>query len=274
MTDLNPHMKQMADESMVRTLSAQTRAIWPQESKLFARYALSGELNILDAGCGTGECTARLAEMYPQARILGVDVLDSSLDLARGRCAEFGARVTFANQSIFALPAPDATYHLVLNRHVLHSVPHAERVITELRRVTKPGGWLHLIPEDYDMIHFQNGGLDPSAFWHETPRAFGTATGVDLFVGRNAYTVFHQLALTDISIEYVIVDTLRVPRETFAEIFIAWRDGYAEPISEVTRFSPAEARAHFDQMIADLRDPSRYAVWMVPVIAARVPAGA
>lgn len=271
MTDLNPHVKQMADESMVRTLSAQTRAIWPQESKLFARYGLSGELNILDAGCGTGECTARLAEMYPQARILGVDVLDSSLELARERCAEFEARVTFANQSIFELPAVAGTYDLVLNRHVLHSVPHAERVITELRRVTKPGGWLHLIPEDYDMIHFQTGALDPGTFWHETPRAFGSATGVDLFVGRNAYSVLHHLALADISIEYVIVDTLRVPRETFAEIFVAWRDGYAEPISEVTRFSPSEARAHFDQMIADLRDPSRYAVWMVPVIAGRVP---
>ena len=29
-TDLNPHGKQMADESMVRTLGAQTTAIWPQ----------------------------------------------------------------------------------------------------------------------------------------------------------------------------------------------------------------------------------------------------
>lgn len=272
MTDLNPHMKQMADESMVRTLSAQTRAIWPQESQLFARYGLHGEIAVLDAGCGTGECTLRLAEMYPQARILGVDVLDTSLALARERCAAHAARVTFANQSIFALPAASGTYDLVLNRHVLHSVPKAAEVVAELARVTKPGGWLHLIPEDYDMIHFQDGSLDPSVFWHETPRAFGAATGVDLFVGRNLYTALYDLGLEDISIEYVIVDTLRVPRETFAEIFIAWRDGYAEPISEVTRFSPSEARAHFDQMIADLRDPRRYAVWMVPVIAARVPA--
>lgn len=274
MTDLNPHVKQMADESMVRTLSAQTRAIWPQESRLIERYGLTGELRILDAGCGTGECTARLAEMFQRAHILGVDVLDASLELARQRCAEFGDRVTFANQSIFNLAAAAGSFDLVLNRHVLHSVPHAERVIAELKRVTKPGGWLHLIPEDYDMIHFQNGTLDPSAFWHETPRAFGGSTGVDLFVGRNTYTVLHRLGLADITVEYVIVDTLRVPRETFAEIFVAWRDGYAEPISQVTRFSPAEARAHFDQMIADLRDPERYAVWMVPVVAGRVPAKA
>jgi hypothetical protein len=31
MTDLNPQAKQVADESMVRGLHAQARAIWPQK---------------------------------------------------------------------------------------------------------------------------------------------------------------------------------------------------------------------------------------------------
>ena len=52
MTDLNPQLQQMADESMVRNLDAQARAIWPQERALFDRYSLSGPLRILDAGCG------------------------------------------------------------------------------------------------------------------------------------------------------------------------------------------------------------------------------
>jgi hypothetical protein len=33
MIDLNPQGKQMADESMVRNLDAQARAIWPQERR-------------------------------------------------------------------------------------------------------------------------------------------------------------------------------------------------------------------------------------------------
>ena len=85
MTDLNPHMKQMADESMVRTLSAQTRAIWPQESKLFARYALSGELNILDAGCGTGRHAVELAKAG--ARVTGVDFSNGMLEKARQKAS-------------------------------------------------------------------------------------------------------------------------------------------------------------------------------------------
>ncbi len=67
------------------------------------------------------------------------------------------------------------------------------------------------------------------------------------------------------------MDTVRVPRETFAAIIEAWRDGYVESIGELTRWTRAEAAAHFDQMIAHIRDQRRYAVWMVPVVAAKVP---
>jgi ubiquinone/menaquinone biosynthesis C-methylase UbiE len=202
-----------------------------------------------------------------------VDILDHHLALARERYAGLGSRLTFEHQSIFELTAAAGSFDLTVCRHVIHSVPHADRVIAELKRVTRPGGRLHLIPEDYGMLHFQAGALDPRGFWHEAPTRFGEVTGTDLFVGRNAYGILKGLGLEDITVDYVIVDPLRVPRETFAAILEAWRDGYVEPISEVTRFTRAEATAYFDQMIADVRDPRRYAVWMVPVVAARVPGG-
>jgi ubiquinone/menaquinone biosynthesis C-methylase UbiE len=270
-TDLNPQLKQMADESMVRNLAAQARAIWPQEVPLLRRYGLAPEIRILDAGCGTGEASSRLAELYPLARVLGVDILDHHLALARERYAALSPRLSFEHQSVFELPAADGTYDLTVCRHVLHSIPHADRVIAELRRVTRPGGWLHLIPEDYGMLHFQPGRYDLSEFWHEAPRAFGEQTGTDLFVGRNSYSHLVALGLTDITVDYCVVDTLRVPREVFAAILEAWRDGYVDPISEFTRFGRDQARGSFDQMVSDIRDTSRYAVWMVPVVAGRVP---
>jgi ubiquinone/menaquinone biosynthesis C-methylase UbiE len=271
MTDLNPQAKQMADESMVRNLAAQARAIWPQESALFRRYNLSGELRILDAGCGTGEITSRLGEMYAQARVLGVDIIDAHLALARSRAAALAPRVTFEHQSIFELNVPDRTFDLVVCRHVLHSIPHADRVIVELARVTRSGGRLHLIPEDYGMLHFQRGALDPRRFWHEVPAAFGDKTDTDMFMGRDTYEILRRIGLADIAVDYVVVDTVRVPRETFASIIEAWRDGYVEPIVEYTTLSAGDATAYFNQMIADIRNPAKYAVWMVPVVSARVP---
>lgn len=271
MTDLNPHGKQMADESMVRTLDAQARAIWPQESELIRRYGLAGDIRVLDAGCGTGEGASRLAEMFPRATVLGVDILDQSLGLARSRYARLAPRLTFENQSVYELRAPDHAFDLTVNRHVMHSIPDAERVLAELARVTRRGGRLHLIPEDYGMLHFARGALDPRDFWHEGPPRFGEATGTDLFIGRHVYGILVGLGLKDITIDYVVVDTIRVPRETFAAIIEAWRDGYVEPVAEYTRFTREEAKAYFDQMIANIRDPHGYAVWMVPVVGAVVP---
>ncbi len=271
MTDLNPQGKQMADESMVRNLDAQARAIWPQEVQLFRRYALPAEPRILDAGCGTGEIASRLAELYPNARVLGIDIIDPHLDLARSRYAGLAPRLSFEHQSVYELRAADNTFDLTVCRHVLHSIPHVDRVIAEFARVTRPGGYLHLIPEDYGMLHFQRGQLDPSDFWHVAPRSFEAATATDLFVGRNTYSIFAALKLEEIKVDYIVVDTLRVPRETFATIIEAWRDGYVDSIGELTPFSRDSARAYFDQMIANIKDPSRYAVWMVPVVSARIP---
>ena len=93
--DLNPQAQQMADESMVRNLEAQARAIWPQEAPLFGRYALPDEPAILDAGCGTGEIASRIAELFPRARVLGVDILDQHLEFARRRYAELAPRLRF-----------------------------------------------------------------------------------------------------------------------------------------------------------------------------------
>lgn len=269
--DLNPQAKQMAHESMVRTLAAQTRAIWPQELTLIRRYGLPDHIAILDAGCGTGECSRRLAELFPHARVLGVDVQDSHLMLARSRSVQLGTRITFEHQSIFALGIPDAAFDLTVCRHVLHALPQPERALRELIRVTRPGGRLHLIMEDYGMLHYQRSVPDPQEFWNEGPAAFGRATGTDLFIGRNAYGILRRLGLADIRIEYVVVDTLRVRRETFAEIMAAWRDGYAAAVASASRFTPVEVVAYFDRMIANILDPEGYAVWMVPVVSARVP---
>jgi ubiquinone/menaquinone biosynthesis C-methylase UbiE len=271
MTDLNPQAKQMADQSMVRNLDAQARAIWPQEMPLLRRYALPADARILDAGCGTGEGSSRLAELFPRAQVLGVDIVDPHLELARVRYATLSPRLTFEHQSIYELKAADRTYDLTVCRHVLHSIPFADKVIAELARVTRRGGYVHLIPEDYDMLHFQRAALDPRDFWHQAAASFAERTGTDLFIGRHTFGILDALKMQEIRVDYVIVDTLRVPRETFAAILEAWSDGYSESIGELTPISRESAVAYFNQMIANIRDPRGYAVWMVPVVSARVP---
>lgn len=266
MSELNPQAKQMADESMVRGLRAQADAIWPQEVELFRRYRLPSAPAILDAGCGTGEGSSRLARLYPQSHVLGVDIIDEHLQLARERYRDLASHITFEHRSVFELGLPDASFDLVVCRHVIHSIPHADEVLAELARVTKPSGYLHVIAEDYGMLHFQSGALDLREFWCEAPASFAAATNTDLFIGRNTFGILKAIGLQDVRVDYVIVDPVRAPRETMARIFEAWRDGYVDSIGELTKFSAASARAHFDQMIETVMDPQRYAIWFVPVV--------
>jgi len=270
-TDLNPQREQMSDESMVRNLAAQASAIWPQESELVRRYGLADDIRILDAGCGTGEGARRFAGLFPRAHVLGVDILDHHLELARERHADLAPRLSFEHRSIYELGLPDASFDLVVCRHVIQSIPHEERVLAELARVTRSGGWLHVIAEDYDMLHFRRGAPDPREFWHEAAGRYTDVAGSNLFVGRHCPAAMAALGLEVIRVDYVVVDTLRVPRATFAAILEAWRDGYTESVAAVTRFSREEVRDYFDAMIANIRDPNAYAVWHVPVVSARVP---
>lgn len=271
MDEPNPQARQMADESMVRTLAAQAEAIWPQESRLFDRYGVSPGGRVLDAGCGTGEATRRLAALYPFATVLGVDILESHLERARQASGAVRDRVSFERRSIFRLELPSASFDLVVCRHVLQSIAHPERAVAELVRVTRPGGRVHLLAEDYGMIHFPRRRLDPAEFWPAMPVRFGDAVGCDMQIGRRAPALLHALGLRSITVDYVVVDTLRVGRETFVAIWKAWEDGYADALAVHGGMPRDLVIAHFDDQIATLRDPASYAAWLVPIVSGVVP---
>jgi SAM-dependent methyltransferase len=226
-------------------------------------------LRVLDVACGTGEASARVLELWPEATLIGIDVDAAHLTLARQRCAGLGGRAEFAVGDAFALGSEDGGFDLVLCRHLLQAVPEPERVIAELVRVTAPGGRVHLIAEDYGLMHFHPARLDSDAFWRDGAMAFAAATGSDLKIGRKAPALLRAAGLAEVTCEYVIVDTLRVAPRVFADIWRAWRDGYAEAVAAHSRFSVVEVVAYFDDMIACIEDPGGYAVWHVPVVSGR-----
>lgn len=270
-TPENPQADQMADESMVRTLDAQARAIWPQEVQIIDHYELPPIPRILDAGSGTGEGASRLAEHFPQSPVLGVDVIEENLTRARERFAGLAPRLTFERRSAYELQLPAGSFDLTVCRHVLHSIPNPEQVIAELARVTRRGGYLHLLAEDYAMLHFEQRAAELDEFWLAVTNKFSAQAGIDMRSGRNAFGILAAAGLESIAVNYVIVDTVRVPRSVFAAMLEAWRDGFAGPCAQVTGIPLDRVVDFFDDMIAQVREPRRYAVWMVPVISGRVP---
>ena len=128
-----------------------------------------------------------------------------------------------------------------------------------------------MLSEDYGMLHFPFGPLDADRLWHEGVFPYARATGTDARVGRHTWSYLKQLGLEELRVDYVVVDTVRVPRATFAQIFEAWRDGYAQVLGAKSNLTPAEAPALFNHVIDSIRDENSYAVWHVPVLSGRKP---
>jgi ubiquinone/menaquinone biosynthesis C-methylase UbiE len=261
----------MADESMVRNLAAQIQAVWPQEEPIFRRHPPAPGARVLDVGCGTGEAAERLLQTFPGIALTGVDVEEPHLARARARCARFGERAKFITDDAMHLSAKDTEFDLVLSRHVIQALPDAARALHEMIRVLKPGGRLHCLAEDYGMLWCHPTVSDADGFWQKIPPVYGPAQGCDLHVGRKMFTWLTEAKMRDIAVDYVVVDTLRVPREVFAHIWEAWRDGYASSIVELTRTPREEVDRRWREMIECVRSPSGYALWQVPVWTAAKP---
>ena len=255
--DLNPQSDQMTHESMVRTLHAQVRCIWPQEQALFSRYGEPGR--ILDVGCGSGEFAAQLADKFPTAQIQGVDIDEGHVRRARERCVSYGERLQFGLGDAYALDVSPAD--LVVCRHVLQALPNPERVVEQCFRAVRPGGWVHLLLEDYAMIHIE-GPVEFDYFWLNGPVRFGEKTGCNARIGRSGLALMHQF--TKVSLDYVVVDTVRSNPEDFAAVLTAWRDGYAPVLSPYLGWSVAKTREVMGAMVEAIR--TQYAVWQVPIV--------
>jgi ubiquinone/menaquinone biosynthesis C-methylase UbiE len=95
---------------------------------------------VLEVGCGTGLILARLARHAQHAR--GVDLSPGMLESARQR----GLDVVVGSAT--DLPFDDASFDLVCSFKVLAHVPDITRALSEISRVTRPGG--HMVLEFYN----------------------------------------------------------------------------------------------------------------------------
>jgi ubiquinone/menaquinone biosynthesis C-methylase UbiE len=109
----------------------------------------AGEL-ILDAGTGTGVGAA--AALRRGRRVFGVDAAAGMLAIARREVP--GAR--FVRADFAHLPFAGRFFNVVISVHALHFAVDPVEVLTEWRRVTRPGGRLSLsVPGPRSALSFR-----------------------------------------------------------------------------------------------------------------------
>jgi ubiquinone/menaquinone biosynthesis C-methylase UbiE len=100
------------------------------EVEVCARYCRGKE--VLECGCGTGLILERLGEHA--SRAVGIDLSPGMLALARSRGLDVH------EGSVTALPFEDASFDVTCSFKVLAHVPDIGRALSEMARVTRPGG--------------------------------------------------------------------------------------------------------------------------------------
>jgi trans-aconitate 2-methyltransferase len=106
------------------------------------RLPLDGDERVLDAGCGTGRVTERLAERLPGGGVVALDGSRSMIDAARHRLARFGDRVEYIVADL-GRPLPiDRPVDAVVSTATFHWVPDHDALFANLAASTRHGGWL------------------------------------------------------------------------------------------------------------------------------------
>ena len=106
------------------------------------RLPLRGDERVIDAGCGTGRVTERLAERLPDGSVIALDGSPAMIDAARVRLARFGDRVEYVVADL-GTPLPiDGLVDAILSTATFHWVPDHDALFRNLAAVTRPGGWL------------------------------------------------------------------------------------------------------------------------------------
>ena len=83
--------------------------------------------DVLDVGCGTGFLALLFAARGH--RVTGIDVAPQMIERARAKAAAQGLSVTFRIDDAEALPDLDASYDLVVCRHLLWTLPHPRQAL-------------------------------------------------------------------------------------------------------------------------------------------------
>jgi ubiquinone/menaquinone biosynthesis C-methylase UbiE len=110
---------------------------------LIQRWAGSGPIDALDVGCGTAFLGLQLAGLGH--RVVGVDCSEAMLALARAKASQAGLAIDFRLADAEQLPFPPASFDLIVERHVLWTLPDPAAALTNWARVLRPGGRLVLI---------------------------------------------------------------------------------------------------------------------------------
>ena len=139
--------------------------------------------NILDVGCGSGWLVRRLARMVPEGRVVGMDISDEMICVARRNSIEHD-NILYVTGEVGEIPWEPNFFTHAISVESAYYWPNPAGGVKEIFRVLRPGGEAWILINYYrDNLHCHQWGallavpthLLPAAEWKELFRQAGFA---------------------------------------------------------------------------------------------------
>ena len=141
-------------------------ALGPGRREAVSRLPIRARDRILEVGVGTG---LSLPHYPTDCRVTGIDISEEMLGQAQERAQELGRHdVTLRLMDARQLGFADASFDHVLAPYVISVVPEPQRVMSEIRRVCKPGGTVIVVNHFHGsaaLLRLVERALTPATQW-------------------------------------------------------------------------------------------------------------
>ena len=122
----------------------------PSTREVLGRLPLIRGAECLDIGCGQGNTTRCLADVVQAASCIGLEYNTVLVDYASAR-ADNPPSVRFQQGDATKLPFADAAFDVVFCRYLLIHMSDPLKVVREMLRVVRPGGYVVAYEADMTM---------------------------------------------------------------------------------------------------------------------------
>lgn len=131
--------QEMLGRSSDAEFGAQERLFAELKCEALAELLPSPPASVLECGCGSAEVSVFLASLGYSCTLL--DAAPAALQIARARFDRAGQRASYVQGNVYDLPFPDGSFDILTSFGLLEHFGDVDRVIAEMVRVIRPGGF-------------------------------------------------------------------------------------------------------------------------------------
>ena len=223
---------------------------------------------ILDVGCGTGRWAIEMANAFPSAEIVGLDIIKPTLTVSQRP-----KNVLFLQRDILkGLPFTEHIFDYVHMRFLTGALPatNFQGVINELNRVTRLGGWIELA--EPGILYNAGAGLDTLWTWL---LEFARRRGIDPTVSNRLDDFLTKAGFVNVSkqeVHFPVGEYGGKAGHLMAQNVIALAEAIREPVISLNIAKAREYDAMLEIARAELSRDSGNCFSIVSVATAQQPA--